>query len=93
MLGDAVAVVHGECVEECFNPLIWPARFDLFFLFAVATRYKTFMAACSVGKCPLCLTAQRNRAVKDSIEVVVYGDSHTAPRRLNPGFWSSYDIL
>jgi hypothetical protein len=30
------------------------------------TRYRHFSAACSVGKCPLALTARRYRALRDS---------------------------
>ena len=34
------------------------------------TRYSVFIAACSVGKCPLALTARRYRAFRDSIAFV-----------------------
>jgi hypothetical protein len=55
-----------------FHPLILPVRFSRFGRRAVATRYSTLRAACSVGKWPRWRTALRNLAFNDSIALVVY---------------------
>lgn len=41
------------------------------------TRYRVFSAAWSLGKCPLALTARRNRALRDSIAFVEHSTERT----------------
>jgi hypothetical protein len=53
-----------------FQPLICPVRFSRFGRRAMAVRYSTFIAACSLGKWPLARTARRMRAFRLSIALV-----------------------
>ena len=44
------------------------------------TRYRVFMADCSLGKCPRARTARRNRALSDSIALVPGMKADGGPR-------------
>jgi hypothetical protein len=79
------------------HPTTFPVGLLRFFSLLFTHRYNTFIAACSLGKCPRWRTALRNRAFNDSIALVAGMKSVCALdqrlQRIYDLWWSGFGVF